>query len=610
MRLSSKLALISFAFFFPVMLVAIWVNAPGALVLAAFVAGLMCAAFLYFKLEPLSEIVETLESVAQGKEERPTLSEDGDAEIQRLAIATNQLKIQYEESLRRARDLAAGRIGIADIEERVLRTGAISDADEMQKNTDGPLEDAMIGLTNQMRRLTIQARIISKDRLSSALLDERVPGELGEAFSMMVRNLRALTDRAQKIADGDLTHRVAGEGVLTAAFNQMVDRFEALSEEINQTAIHISSSAEQILAVLREQEFAASHQASGVEETQRTMETLLSSAKRIAESAQTVFKSAEKTQANNRTVAERIAELKTHTERIGEILEVIKSIADRSDLLALNASLEGMRAGEAGKGFTLVAAEMRRLAESIKESVGDIKELLSDIRESALSSVMATEEGSSLSERTTESALKITLITQQQQSGTEQVTQSMDELSTLINHGVAGMRQVTTASDELVQMAEDLRVVVEQFQTAAPNASTSGDFPRRRTAKRRRNIPGREQVSEAAERAIAVAAASAHEESRAVVQRLAESSDAAIAAVSQELSEASEGASSGRKKTLPMSAVDDPPTVELTGLSEEEERTMLAEALRASSKQENDDDELSDVSEGSEHRETGSREEE
>lgn len=521
---------------------------PAAL---AFLAGILAAVVVYYQLDPLDQIADTLEAVAKGKTDGAALSEEGSSDLQRMAIAANSLRIQFEESHSRAQDLAAGRIKIAEVEARVMKSGALSDADESTKSRDRPLEETMIQLSNQMRRLTIQARVISKDRLSSPLLDERVPGELGDAFALMVRNLRALTARAKQIADGDLSTRVEGEGDLTAAFNKMVERFEFLADDITQTGLHISSSAEQILAVLREQEFAASHQASSVEETQRTMETLLSSAKRIAESAQTVFKSAEKTQANNRTVGERIAELKTHTERIGEILEVIKSIADRSDLLALNASLEGMRAGEAGKGFTLVAGEMRRLAESIKESVSDIKELLSDIRASALASVMSTEDGSNLSERTTESALKITLITQQQQSGTEQVTQSMDELSTLINHGVAGTRQVTTAASELVAMADDLRAVVDQFQSPTP-ATTSGEFPARRKRRSYQTpIPD------------------GYEPPR---RRKGEDSKD-----SQEepLIEPPPPVERG------IFTIEDTPTVELTGLSEMEEREFLAEALRA-----------------------------
>ena len=364
----------------------------------------------------------------------------------------------------RAGELARGELELGELEPSKMATLRLSDLDESLDGIDHELERSFVELNNQMRRLAVQANMIAADKLESPLLDESLPGELGVAFAEMVENLRGLSTRAQNIARGDLSTYTDESGDLHNAFNTMVQSLREIIDQITQTAVRISTSAEEILAVLREQELSASHQASGVEETQRTMETLLSSAKKIAESAQTVFKSAERTQANNRTISDRASELKSHTERIGEILESIKEIADRSDLLALNASLEGLRAGEAGKGFTLVANEMRRLAENIKGSVGDIKELLSDIRESALSSVLAIEEGTRLSERTTDSALKITLITQQQQSGTEQVTQSMEELSHLINQGLAGTRQVTTAASELAELSEDLRKIVDSFQ--------------------------------------------------------------------------------------------------------------------------------------------------
>ena len=559
----------------------------AATALLAVVVGLGISAWIYFDLKPLDEITDTLEATTKGKFDRPNIPEDSSGDVRRLAQSANQLKNQFEDSIRRARELAAGKVGAAAAEERVLKSGALSDGDVTQ-NTDGALEGSIVEVTNHLRRLALQARVVGRDELHNPLLDERVPGELGDAFALMVRNLRALNDRAREIADGNLTSRVDGDGELSSSFNRIVERYQSLSEEIVQTALHISSSAEEILSVLREQEFAASHQASGVEETQRTMETLLSSAKRIAESAQTVFKSAEKTQANNRTVAERIGELKAHTERIGEILEVIKSIADRSDLLALNASLEGMRAGEAGKGFTLVAAEMRRLAENIKESVGDIKALLSDIRESALSSVMATEEGSNLSERTTESALKITLITQQQQSGTEQVTQSMDELSSLINHGVSGMRQVTTAAGELVKMSEDLRIIVEQFRHAN-SASQSQERPRLSTSSEYPAARVRPRITESQTNEV-VQPKSKPDQSIRTTRPTGGRPDEADAVAAQKpngsagLAEASssEGTAEPARETVSLFAVtqEDPPTVELTGLSEEEEREMLAEALR------------------------------
>ncbi len=458
----------------------------GWVALCLGVAGLGSILATRRALEPLSHVTRVLEGIADGDLSQPRVPDARDDEIGSLASSTNRMLSQLSALSQKARALAEGKIGVLEVEEKVMRSQRLADADQSVSVGAGDLDRSFVALTNQLRRLTIQARMISNDQLDSRLLDERVPGELGEAFGMMVQNLRTIAERAKDIADGDLTTTVEGDGELTTAFNQMVAGLKGLVEEITHTAIHISTAAEQILAVLREQEFAANHQASSVEETQRTMETLLASAKKIAENAQGVFKSAEQTQDNNRTIAKRITELKSHTERIAEILEVIKSIADRSDLLALNASLEGMRAGEAGKGFTLVAAEMRRLAENIKGSVGNIKELVEDIGESSMSSAMATDEGTRLSEKTTENALKITLITQQQKSGTEQVTQSMDDLSELINQDVAGTQQVTMAASELVDLAENLRNLVDEFRISQ-NPATSGEY---KAAKRRRKKSG------------------------------------------------------------------------------------------------------------------------
>jgi methyl-accepting chemotaxis protein len=451
-------------------------SSPQANIFALIIGALTLLTLVYIRaqLSGVEELARHMEALSEGRVDRAISLGVRDDELGRIAEAASRITTQLRDTSGRMDRLARGQVGVIEIEAQVLSSQRLADADlPMRRDPHGELERHINALHNQLRRLTVQARLLSQDRLDNPLLNEVVVGELGDAFMQLVRRLRQLSERARHIARGDLG-KVEGEGELHAAFNQMVESLQEVVDQIIQTAMRISSSAEEISLVLRDQELSASHQASSVEETQRTMETLLSSAKKIAESAQTVFKSAEKTQANNRIISDRASELKSHTERIGEILESIKEIADRSDLLALNASLEGLRAGEAGKGFTLVAAEMRRLAENIKGSVADIKELLSDIRESALSSVLAIEEGTRLSERTTDSALKITLITQQQQSGTEQVTQSMEELSHLINHGLAGTRQVTMAAGDLARLSEELRGSMDRFMItgAKPRIST------------------------------------------------------------------------------------------------------------------------------------------
>ncbi len=152
-----------------------------------------------------------------------------------------------------------------------------------------------------------------------------------------------------------------------------------------------------LLAAAREQEASVAQEAAAIDETRRTMETLMATAQQIAESSSAVLGRAERALEGNREIGERIKELNTNAEGVAEILASIMQVADRTDLLALNAALEGTRAGEAGKGFALVAAEMRTLAESVMESVNNIRRLLKEVREASQSAVEASRDGKALS---------------------------------------------------------------------------------------------------------------------------------------------------------------------------------------------------------------------
>ncbi len=149
-----------------------------------------------------------------------------------------------------------------------------------------------------------------------------------------------------------------------------------------------------------------------------------------------------------------------------ELLDVIRDIADKSDLLALNGSLEASRAGEGGHGFALVAAEMRRLAVRVTASVEDVKKLVSDVRESSSSTIMATEEGRRLARATTEAARSITLVSQQQRSGTEQVSQSVRGLTDVVTQAAAATSQTRTSAQGLKRQADLLSDLVRKFEVA------------------------------------------------------------------------------------------------------------------------------------------------
>ncbi len=225
-------------------------------------------------------------------------------------------------------------------------------------------------------------------------------------------------------------------------------------------ARELDSVSNSLVSAAREQEASAAQEAAAVAETRRSMETLLNSAQQIADRSSEVLGNAERSNSGSRQIADRIGDLNELAEKVTELLRVIMQVADKADLLALNASLEGTRAGAAGKGFALVAAEMRRLAENVVESVSGIRELMKDMRETTKAAVSASQEGTMSSTATTHSAREIALLTQEQRQATEQVMASMDEMGDILSHTINGIQRTTLSASQLTDLASTLARMV------------------------------------------------------------------------------------------------------------------------------------------------------
>jgi methyl-accepting chemotaxis protein len=310
------------------------------------------------------------------------------------------------------------------------------------------------------------SRSADEDLVGSALLmggNDEI-GRMALAFQQMLGSLRELSEATGRVAQGDLTNPLKMKGPVANAFNAMVDGQRAVLQQLGEAALQLAGATSEIYAAAQEQQATATQQSAGVDEASQTMQSLLQSAAHIAESARGVLSNAERTKETTDTMSKRFAELTAHMNRIGELLDVIREIADRSDLLALNASLEATRAGEAGRSFSLVAAEMRRLAERVTAAVQDVKVLVADVRAFGSSTIMATEEARRLADSTTESARQITLVTQQQRTGTEQVSQGMREITAALAQSVSSVTQIRTSTEALKGQADRLAEIVGMFR--------------------------------------------------------------------------------------------------------------------------------------------------
>jgi methyl-accepting chemotaxis protein len=234
----------------------------------------------------------------------------------------------------------------------------------------------------------------------------------------------------------------------------------AIATPILAVAAELDVVSNNLVAAAREQEASAAQEAAAVAETRRSMETLLDSAQQIADRSGEVLGNAERSTGGSQQIASRIGTLNELAENVAELLRIIMQVADKADLLALNASLEGTRAGEAGKGFALVASEMRRLAENVVESVAGIRALMKDMREASQAAVAASQEGTKSSTATTHSAREIALLTQEQRQATEQVMASMDEMGDILSHTLHGIQRTTSSASQLTGLAGKLARMV------------------------------------------------------------------------------------------------------------------------------------------------------
>lgn len=316
-------------------------------------------------------------------------------------------------------------------------------------------------------------RVAAGDLRIEVSVDEGADDEFAElavSFNSMVRELQTLAGQAYSIANCDLSLTVDGEGELATAFRSMLLGQRELVREVNELTADLDVASQEILATLRAQEENTHDHAGAIEETRRTTEALLESSSQIAELAQQVHTNALKTKSSNETIVQRASELDRLTVKIGMILTVLTELSDKSDVLALNAALEGTRAKEAGRGFVLLANEMRRLAERAMGSVREIQGMLESIRDASSAAVAATQVGLDLAGDAASSAEVIRLSTQQQRAGTKQVSESMDHASSLITQTVAGASEVTAAMRDLSLRSTRLRDLISRYRIEAEPA--------------------------------------------------------------------------------------------------------------------------------------------
>jgi len=388
--------------------------------------------------------------------------------------------------------------------------------------------DVLLDVVNKAAKGDMSGKVTFAGSDAIGELASGLKGMIGNIHKMIEERHQAVEDLKQKVdhileavskaASGDLTGKVGISGddavaQLGRGVQSMIDNLNVVVAQVQRSGIQVTSSATQIAATSKEQEATVAEQAATVNQVVATTTEISATAKELVRTMDEVATVAEGTagaaasgQAGlqkmestmhqvveaSSSIAAKLEVLNEKASNINTVVTTITKVADQTNLLSLNAAIEAEKAGEYGLGFSVVATEIRRLADQTAVATWDIEQMVKEMQTAVTAGVMSVEhfseevrrsvdEVSTISSGLTEIIDQVQALTprfetvhegmQFQSQGADQIKQAIVQLSESAQQTVDSLRQSHSSIDHLNEAAHMLQTGVSKFKVSTPDRS-------------------------------------------------------------------------------------------------------------------------------------------